>query len=50
MSDELIRQVEMLQGAEIDFAEGKFRVNAPNLEGEQLNKWKRSLELEVPID
>ncbi|HTU23466.1 MAG TPA: hypothetical protein VMG10_35850 [Gemmataceae bacterium] len=46
----LKRQVEMLQGAEIDFVEGKFRVNNPNLEGEQLNKWKRSLELEGPID
>ncbi len=44
------RQKEMLQGAEIDFVNEEFRVNNPNLEGEELNTWRRNLELEDPID
>jgi Fe-S cluster assembly iron-binding protein IscA len=48
----LKRQVEMLRGAQLDVGEQdgevKFRVNNPNLEGEQLEKWRRDLELERP--
>lgn len=48
----LKRQVEMLRGARLDFGgEGAgegFRVSNPNFEGEQLEKWRRDLELERP--
>ncbi|HEX4612981.1 MAG TPA: hypothetical protein VH092_32625 [Urbifossiella sp.] len=47
------RQVEMLRGAEVlDFGEfdgeDRVRIRNPNLEGEQVKKWRRALELESP--
>lgn len=45
----LKRQVDMFRGAKLDYeekaAEG-FRVDNPNFQGDQLEKWRRDLELE----
>ncbi len=48
----LKRQVEMLQGAQLDYGkkdgEDGFQVKNPNFEADQLERWRRSLELERP--